>query len=344
MDIVFILSGEHKTLPKAEIIACLQAENVSFTIKFHEFGILILKILNKDSKIIESIGNRIAYTHEVCKLIIETDTANLYESVEKHQWNKIILKNYAVRVKNVIPNIDFDSQAMEIQIGGIIKQSLGNNVKVNLENPETFLRCIVINNKIFISERIVKRVKKHYFTLKPHKRPFFYPGSMSPKLARGMSNLSRIKKDSIVLDPFCGTGGILIEAGIIGAKVLGMDIDEKMVEGTIKNLKYCNIKDFDVFQGDARNINLQYKIDAIVTDPPYGISASTAGLDSKKIYQDSLLSMQDVLKEDGFICVATPHYLDFQEIVNYTKFKIIEQYEIRMHKSLTRVISVLKKK
>jgi len=167
---------------------------------------------------------------------------------------------------------------------------------------------------------------------------------MSPKLARGMNNLSRIKRGSVVLDPFCGTGGILIEAGIIGAKVIGMDIDEKMVEGTIKNLEYYNINDFKVFQGDARYMKLPYKVDAIVTDPPYGISASTAGVASKKIYHESLLSMQEILKEDGFICIATPHYLDFQLIVNYTKFKIIEQYEIRMHKSLTRIISVLKKK
>ena len=343
MDAVFILSGEHSTLPKAEIIACLQAENISFKINFHEMGILSLKIPDKYSKIIEIIGNRIAYTHEVCKLIIETDFTNLKEDIENFQWNNVILNDYAVRVKNVVPTNNLNSQAMEIQIGGIIKQNLGNNVKVNLENPKTFLRCIVINNKILICERIIKRIKKHYFALKPHKRPFFYPGSMSPKLARGMNNLSRIKKGSIVLDPFCGTGGILIEAGIIGAKVVGMDIDKKMVEGTIKNLKYYNINDFEVFQGDARDIKLPYKVDAIVTDPPYGISASTAGVDSKKIYHDSLLSMQNIIKEDGFICIATPHYLDFHEIVNHTKFKIIEQYDIRMHKSLTRIISVLKK-
>jgi tRNA (guanine10-N2)-dimethyltransferase len=167
---------------------------------------------------------------------------------------------------------------------------------------------------------------------------------MSPKLARGMVNLTRAKKGSVVLDPFCGTGGILIEAGIIGARVIGTDIDEKMVEGTKKNLEYCNIKDYQIFQGDARYITLENKVDAIVTDPPYGISASTAGIDSKKIYEESLVSMQELLKEEGYICMATPHYLDIHELVSHTKFKIIEQYKIRMHKSLTRVISVLTKK
>ena len=228
----------------------------------------------------------------MCKLLFETDMAHLKDSIEKYPWKNIIHHDYAVRVKRVGLDSNFNSQAIEIEIGGIIKRILGSRAKVNLENPDTFLRVIVLEDNILTGKRLIKRAKKHYYELKPHKRPFFYPGSMSPKLARGMCNLSRIKKGSVVLDPFCGTGGILIEAGIIGAKVIGMDIDEKMVEGTKRNLQYCNIKDYKVFQGDARNIKLPYKVDAIVTDPPYGISASTAGVESKKIYEDSLLSMQ----------------------------------------------------
>ncbi len=343
MEIVFVLSGEHETLPKAEITASLEAENTSFNIKYHNEGILILEIPDDESDIINILGKRIAYTHEVCKLLFETDIASLNKNIEEYSWKNIIHNDYAVRVKRIGFDKDFNSQAMEIEIGGIIKRLLGDNAKVNLESPETFIRIIVLNDKVLVSERLVKRSKKHFYDIKPHKRPFFYPGSMSPKLARGMNNLSRIKKGSIVLDPFCGTGGILIEAGIIGAKVVGMDIDWKMVEGTKKNLQYCNIKDYEVFQGDARNIELHYKVDAIVTDPPYGISASTAGVESKQIYEESLLSMQEILKDDGYICMATPHYLDIYELVSHTKFKIIEQYHIRMHKSLTRVISVLKK-
>jgi tRNA (guanine10-N2)-dimethyltransferase len=343
MEIIFILSGENETLPKAEVTAGLEAENVSFNIKYHQNGILILEIADEDSNIIDTIGKKIAYTHEICKLLFKTSTANLNDDTIKYPWKNVVGHDYAVRVKKIGLDPDFNSQAMEIEIGGIIKKGLGDKARVNLENPETFLRVIVINDNVLVSERLIKRAKKHFYDLKPHKRPFFYPGSMSPKLARGMSNLARVKKGSIVLDPFCGTGGILIEAGIIGAKVIGIDIDEKMVEGTKRNLEYCNIDDYEVLQGDARYIKLPYNVDAIVTDPPYGISASTAGVESKKIYEESLLSMQEIVKEDGYICMATPHYLDIHELVSHTKFKIIEQYEIRMHKSLTRVISVLKR-
>lgn len=344
MEIIFILSGENETLPKAEITASLEAENVSFNTKHHQDGILIIEIADEDSAVIDIIGKKLAYTHEICRLLFETSNENLNDDIQKYPWKDIINQDYAVRVKRVGLDSDFNSQAMEIELGGIIKRELEDKTRVNLENPDTFLRTIVLDNSILVSERLVKRAKKHYNDLKPHKRPFFYPGSMSPKLARGMVNLARAKRGSTVLDPFCGTGGILIEAGIVGARVIGTDIDEKMVEGTKKNLDYCNIKDYNIFQGDARYITLEEKVDAIVTDPPYGISASTAGIDSKKIYEESLASMQGLLKEDGYICMATPHYLDIHELVSHTKFKIIEQYKIRMHKSLTRVISVLTKK
>lgn len=200
-----------------------------------------------------------------------------------------------------------------------------------------------MDDEAFLGLRLIKIPKKHFFELKPHKRPFFYPGSMSPKLARCMVNLTRVRSGERLLDPFCGTGGILIEAGIIGARVVGTDIDPKMVKGTMENLQYCDIKDYEVFREDVRNLKLPYKVEAIATDPPYGISASTRGEESHKLCADAIISLENLIKDDGRICIATPHYMEIQEFLEGTKFKIIEQHHIRMHKSLTRVISVLVK-
>jgi tRNA (guanine10-N2)-dimethyltransferase len=116
-----------------------------------------------------------------------------------------------------------------------------------------------------------------------------------------------------------------------------------MVEGTIKNLNYCGVEDYNVFQADARDIKLPYQVNAIATDPPYGISASTGGEESQNLYAQALVTMEELLRDDGTLCMATPHYMDIPGLVRGTNFEIIEQHHIRMHKSLTRVISVLKK-
>ena len=342
MEIVLILSQEHQTLPKAEIEAVLNAESIPFSFENQYEGVLILNVPDEYSKYLETFGKRLSYTHEVCKLLIETDKVHLNSEIQKYPWNDIIIKDFAVRVKRMDKDDKFDTSDVEWEIGGLINNSI-DGATVNLKDPSSFLRIIFINGKILVTERLLKIEKKHFYNLKPHKRPFFYPGSMSPKLARCMVNLTGIRKGDLVLDPFCGTGGILLEAGIMGAKVIGVDIDEKMVNGTIKNLNYCGVKDYNVFQGDARKINLPNKVKAIATDPPYGISASTGGEESQNLYAEALVKMEEILMDTGRLCMATPHYMDIDELVQGTNFEIIEQHHIRMHKSLTRVISILKK-
>lgn len=342
MEIIFLMSKEHPTLPKAEIEAVLNSENIQYKILSQDIGILFLNVPDEHSDSFQSVKNRLAYTHEVCRLLIETDKSQLNSEVQKYPWDKIIERDYAVRVKRMDKTDKFDSSKVEWDIGGLIKSST-YGMKVNLRDPTNFIRIIFTDSKVFVTERMFKVGKKHFHNLKPHKRPFFYPGSMSPKLARCMVNLTGVKKGDVVLDPFCGTGGILIEAGIMGMRVVGSDIDERMVEGTIKNLEYCGIKDHEISREDARNIKLPYKVNAIATDPPYGISASTGGEESQNLYLQAMVKMEELLMDEGRFCLATPHYMDIMVLVKGTKFEIIEQHHIRMHKSLTRVISLLKK-
>ena len=342
MEIVLIMSQEHETLPKAEIEAVLKAENIPFDILDQYCGVLILNVPDECLKSLKMIAKRFSYTHEVCKLLIETDKVDLNSEIQKYQWNDLITKDYAVRVKRMDKTDKFDTSEVEWELGGIIN-NLVENVRVNLRDPSSFIRIIFIDNKILVTERLFKIDKKHFYNLKPHKRPFFYPGSMSPKLARCMVNLTGIKEGDLVLDPFCGTGGILIEAGLMGARVVGVDIDERMVEGTIKNLKHCGVKNYEVFKEDARKIELPYKVNAIATDPPYGISASTGGEESKNLYAQSLITIEKLLTDEGRLCMATPHYMDIKGLIEQTNFEIIEQHHIRMHKSLTRVITLFKK-
>ena len=110
-------------------------------------------------------------------------------------------------------------------------------------------------------------------------RPFFSPISLHPKLARALVNLSSIKKGETLLDPFCGTGGIIIEAGLIGAKILGSDIEKKMIEGCKKTLEFYRIKEYELFCSDIGDIHkfVKNSVDAVVTDLPYGKSTTTKG-------------------------------------------------------------------
>jgi tRNA (guanine10-N2)-dimethyltransferase len=344
MEIAFILSLEHETLPLAELKAVLKAEKVPYSIKNRFKGLIVIDIpdeyLAKDLS--KNILNRLSFTHEVFQVLLTCEEEKLTQEVQKYAWKEIINDEFAVRIKKRGKS-STNTLELEKKIGSIINEQTEYKYSVNLEKPSVLIRIVLLNGKVFLGKTILKISKKHFYDLKPHKRPFFYPGSMSPKLARCMVNLTMIRSKEKLLDPFCGTGGILIEAGVIGAQVVGTDIDPKMVKGTRENLEHCHINNSMVFQADVRTLKLPYKIDAVATDPPYGISASTRGEESHKLCGEALLSLENVIKEGGRICMATPHYMEIKEFLKGTKFKIIEQHHIRMHKSLTRVISVMVK-
>jgi hypothetical protein len=65
-------------------------------------------------------------------------------------------------------------------------------------------------------------------------------GMLPPKLAQTIVNLAtgdiRPSLETVVLDPFCGTGVILQEATLMGFGAYGTDLEPRMIEYTDKNL------------------------------------------------------------------------------------------------------------
>ena len=251
MELLCIQSQEHPLLPLAELKAVMECENINAKINQITEGLVILENID-DENIMEYykvLTKRLGYTHEIHELIFKSDIDNLSRDVENIPWVDYIDETFAVRVKRIRSEID--TVGWERELGTLILNN-SKNIKVNLSNPKTLIRVAAHGEKLYIAIERIKLNKKHFEESKPHKRPFFYPGSMNPKLARCMVNLSRIKEGQLLLDPFCGTGGILIEAGLIGCKVVGSDIYWKMQNGTAINLDYYGIEDYRTFHLDVR--------------------------------------------------------------------------------------------
>ncbi|KZX12743.1 ribosomal RNA large subunit methyltransferase K/L [Methanobrevibacter curvatus] len=369
MELIIIQSQEHETLPHAELKAVMECENVKGDTYIPTKGLTIIKNLNKEcfDENYKILNKRLAYAHEINEIIFKKEFKNskdlneylkikdnegqknkqnkplndLYDEFKKIDLKSYLKESFAIRIKKY-DKINLDTLKIEKKLGAIIKNNYPN-VKVKLENPKTFIRIIITEKSIYIGYMKYKLNKKHFQEMKPHKRPFFYPGSMNPKLARAMVNLSKIKEGETLLDPFCGTGGILIEGGMIGAKLIGSDISWKMKNGTGINLNHCGFSHWTTHHLDVRELKLYDKVDAVVTDPPYGISTSTGGEKSEIIFKEFLDSISKNMKKNALLCMASPHYLNLDEILKDLDFKLIDRHEIKMHKSLTRIISVIVK-
>ena len=238
MDLLLILSQEHDKLPLAELRAVLEIEEIETEMEIVCPGLVILRNLDEDvfDDYYRIFVRRLGYTHEVHQLIDECDYEDLDSAVKAIDWSEFVDENFAVRVKRF--NTEIDTVATERRVGHLILTNT-ENISVNLSDPKSFIRVVAHQNHVYICYGKYQLNKKYFEEMKPHKRPFFHPGCMSPNLARCMANLARVNEGDVVLDPFCGTGGILIEAGLIGCKVIGCDIDWKMKKGTATNLEYA---------------------------------------------------------------------------------------------------------
>ena len=144
------------------------------------------------------------------------------------------------------------------------------------------------------------------------------------------------------MDPFCGTGGILLEAGLIGAKVVGSDIEEKMVEGCKKTIDFYKIKNYELFCSDIGDIKKKVSaVDAVVTDLPYGKSTTTKGEEIRLLYDRSFKNISKILKKNGKAVFGISN----RDMVSLGEkyFSLIEVYEFRVHSSLTRYFAVFQK-
>ncbi|MBU1163992.1 RsmD family RNA methyltransferase [Patescibacteria group bacterium] len=69
-------------------------------------------------------------------------------------------------------------------------------------------------------------------------------GTMPPKLAKIMINLTQVSQQAKILDPFCGSGTVLQEALVLGYNnVIGSDISQKAVDDTKENLEWLASQD-----------------------------------------------------------------------------------------------------
>ncbi len=190
--------------------------------------------------------------------------------------------------------------------------------------------------RAYVNDQKVWRFTQGRFVARePQKKPKFHPAMLRPKLARLLINLSGAKKT--LLDPFCGTGSILIEAAILGLKPTGSDIERKQVWYSMKNLEHYKLK-AKLSQQDATELKYKTKFDAIVTDPPYGRSSTLAGKKVKDIYEKFFISSLQILKPKARVVLMYPSKLRFKIPKKLQKLASFDWY---VHRSLTRRIIVL---
>jgi tRNA (guanine10-N2)-dimethyltransferase len=339
--IFLILSGEHSTLPKAEVKAIFEAEKFPRKIVEEHQRLIVYEGKEEWAKI---IGERSGMCKASGIEIFESplDLKEISKNMQESNFEAFIKpkETFAVRIVNLTYE-NIERLKLERFLGSLILKKV-DNVKVDLENPSKTVLGVLTKEKLYLGIEKYKKVKGDIASRSPKERPVSHAATMKPKLARCMVNLSRASPGKLFLDPFCGVGGLLIEAGLIGCKMIGCDVKLSMVKGAFKNLLFFGLTPEGLIQADARKLPLN-SVSCIATDPPYGTSTTTLKSSVKQLLQDFLIEALRILEFKSFICLAAPKEIQVEEIGEKIGFNLIEKHEVYIHKKLTREIIVFKK-
>lgn len=127
------------------------------------------------------------------------------------------------------------------------------------------------------------------------RRAYLGPTSLDNEVALLMASFAHVRKGSVVLDPFVGTGSILIACAQFGARLcVGTDIDIRVLKGKKGRNVYSNFRQYGleppelVRSDNALMHNGHFRAlasplyDAVVCDPPYGIRAGARRSGSRR--------------------------------------------------------------
>jgi len=315
----FVHSGKHVKLGNAELRALVKT--------YYPYA----RVQNLDGRVsivngyidLQQITSRIAYTKYAGK-IMSMSHDNIFEPDE-------CFKNYRKFACKLI-NLSKKYTCTEAvsKLGQYIKDK-SPWMQVSLNYPDIIVLIVVTDNGSIVgltdcTNIIISRDKSQ------KRISYVHPVALDQRLSRLMVNLTMAKENDLLLDPFCGTGSILIEASYMNLRTLGGDISGKMCYGALSNTR---AKQSFIMNCDALSLPIHTKdIDVIATDLPYGRSSSTVNRSPKVLLKEFVSLINNEMK--GKRCCLMCRKGDEEMFKN-----IVEEYDIYEHKSLTRKLMVL---
>lgn len=185
-----------------------------------------------------------------------------------------------------------------------------------------------------VGEEIAAIDRRAFDARRMPRLPFRRPVSLPPRLGRALVNLARVRAGDRVIDPFLGTGALLIEAALIGARVSGVDRDATMVRGAMRNFAHLGLRLERAEVADAQFAAgaEPSSVDAVVTDPPYGRSSGSGGEEIDRLLTRVLPAWADRVRDGGYFACVAP----IDAIALGPDWSSVASVDDRVHRSLTR--------
>jgi tRNA (guanine10-N2)-dimethyltransferase len=204
---------------------------------------------------------------------------------------------------------------------------------VDVRKPRSVLRAYRVGDRVYVAA--VRHVRAKWKSRDIRSRPFRHPSMLTPRFARALVNLSRPRVGGILLDPFSGTGGVLLEAQEVGCLPLGVDLDWRMARGALRNIGWAGSTG-GIVRGDSRALPVN-RSDCVASDLPYGRMSSSMGSTTDELLASIVEELPGILGPGGYAALMVRERVPG---VRAGGVDLVETYLHRVHDALTRKIFV----
>jgi len=282
-----------------------------------------------------------------------SDLDGIYKAVKRIDFSFIRPEwSFAVRSNRLgehnFTSVDIGRVAGQAVIDSYI-EAKGVRLKVNLDSPDVIVRCDLIKDELLVGIDTTGDEGLH----KRNYRVYQHPAPLNPALASSLIYLSEWDHEHSLLDPFCGSGTILFEAGMIARntpvckfrrdfaflkffgelprfeerdvelKLYGVEKFRKHIEGAELIASYVGIYP-KFIRGYAERIGEYFdSVDFIVTNPPYGLRIGRKGT-IEKIYAEFLKAASSILKERMVLITSETSIFERHARDNFEVIKKLE--------------------
>ena len=355
METHFFILGRYPSLSLAEIIAVLDLKKLPYSLDFRSVEAAVFSVGSEFNlkEFCADLGGTVKSGRLIDKVLYsdpEDRFQNLFSStflkdsgfiagkgkikfaISLYDLNSdpLLLKRLEKRLTGFHATLKDNLQAQNLKVGFIkIKHRFTSSVSLvkNGVLKNGFEMSLLAGKEQIIAGRTLWVQDYESFT----SRDFFKPakdkrsGIMPVKLARMMLNLAGKERNSTIMDPFSGSGTIILEAYEMGFfKILGSDISIKAVSDTKQNLAWLTGSKIENKVGllvtDVVQLSTKIppqSVDAVVTEPFLGkplhkvpdvFTVRQIFADLKPLYIAAFKNFNAVLKKDGRIVFIFPAF------------------------------------
>jgi len=292
----------------------------------------------------------LAYTRRVSRLVGRTDPSVESARALLRAASLDVEGTVAVRARDVRGATGVSTGRAERELGQVL---VDRGFAVDLDDPDNELRVTFagppegddadaeFEDGVCLVGWLAAESVRDFGDRRPTDRPFFQPGSMAPLDARAFANIAGAGPGATLLDPMCGTGGVLVEAGLVGSRTVGVDAQAKMVRGARENLAHylADAPPADVVRGDATALPVRGDaVDAVVFDAPYGRQSKIARHDLADLVAGALAEARRVAPRAVVVADRS-----WRTEALEAGWRLDDLFERRVHRSLVRHVHVLER-